>query len=173
MAIGGVLVYGTLGGIVVAVILSLIVLLWNLNHPAIVPLGRDPVTGGYRDLGLEPDLETVPGLLIVRVEGRLFFANARSVTNRLLELVDRTRPTPSVLLVDASSVNDADVTAAEALEELHDTLQRRDVELWAANVLGRRAREIAERRPRWTAAHERIYPTLDAAEAAFRGHTWH
>lgn len=167
VAVAGVLIYGTLGGILVAVVLSLIVLLWHLNHPPIVTLGRDPRTGAYRDLAQDSKLETVPGLLVVRVEGRLFFANARTVTDRLLELVDATHPTPAVLLVDASSFNDADVTAAEAIEELHDALQRRDVQLWGANF-GGRARALIERRPRWAEASERIFPTLDAAEAAFR-----
>ncbi|MBV9579908.1 MAG: SulP family inorganic anion transporter [Chloroflexi bacterium] len=162
----GVLVFGTLGGILVAVLLSLGVLLWHLDHPPIVRLGRDSTTGAYRDLALEPDLETVPGLLVVRVEGRLFFVNARPVTERLRELVDASTSPPAVLLLDASSVNDTDVTAAEAIEELHDTLARQGTELWAAHVEGR-GRALEARRERWVAAQDRVFPTLDAAVAAF------
>jgi MFS superfamily sulfate permease-like transporter len=166
-ATAGVLALGALGGILVAVLLSLVVVLWHLNHPPIVRLGRDPASGQYRDLALEPALETVPGLLVARIEGRLFFANARPVTGRLLDLVAATEPPPAVVLLDAASVNDTDVTAAEAFEELHDVLARRGVTLWGASLRAR-VQALSARRPRWAEAQDRAFPTLDAAVAAFR-----
>jgi sulfate permease, SulP family len=167
VACAGVLVLGTLAGILVAILVSLGVLLWVMNHPPIVRLGRDPVSGSYRDVARNPELTAVPGMLIVRVESRLYFANARRVTMRMLEIVEDERPTPVVLLVDSEGIGDADITAAEAIEELHDTLERRGIELWAANVYGR-MRELAERHERWSEAQRRVFPTIDAAVEAFR-----
>jgi SulP family sulfate permease len=162
----GVLLLGTLAGILTAVLVSITLLLWLMNHPPIVRLGRDPVSGSYRNLALHPELTTTPGMLIIRVESRLYFANARRVTTRMLELVDEERPAPAVLLIDAEGIGDTDVTAAEAIEELADALGRRGVEFWGANIYGR-MRELAEHRERWEHARTRVFPTLDAAVEAF------
>jgi SulP family sulfate permease len=167
VACAGVLVFGTLAGILAAILVSVGLLLWMMNHPPIARLGRDPASGSYRDLARNPQLETVPGLLMVRVESRLYFANARRVTERLLDLVEREDPPPTVLLMDSASVSDGDVTAVEAFEELHDTLARRGVELWGANFYGR-VRDLLERRERWDDARHRVFATLDAAVEAFR-----
>jgi sulfate permease, SulP family len=158
---------GILEGILVGIILSILVLLWAMNHPPIVILGRDSDTAAYVDTATNGKAVTVPGLMILRVESRLYFANARPVTSRQQDMVLSTEPLPSVVLLDASSVSDLDVTAIEAFEELHDTLAARGVETWYANLHGR-TRELTEHRERWETRHGRLFPTIDAAVDAFQ-----
>lgn len=163
----GVVLFGVLNGILLAVVISLLVLLYQLNHPPIVTLGRDPASGTYRPLDGDRALTSVPGLRIVRLESQLYFANARRVMARLRDLVVTADPPAEVLLLDASAVTDVDVTAVEAFEQLHDDLAAAGIELWVANLEGS-AFDLATRRARWEGAQDRVFPTLDAALTAFQ-----
>jgi sulfate permease, SulP family len=135
VALGGVLVLGTLKGILVAVVVSLLVLLYQANHPPLVVLGRKRGTEVFRDHNLYPEDETFPGLLVVRVEGMLYFANARRTFARLLELVDSS--SPRVLLLDLSGTPDIDLTAVNLAGDFIRSLEERGVLLWFARVRGR------------------------------------
>jgi len=110
----GVLVFGTLKGIVVAIILSLIGLAGQTAHPRVSVIGRKRGADVLRPLSPEhPDDETFEGLLIVRPEGRLFFVNAQYVADQIGALV--TQHKPRVLAVDMSRVPDIEYSALQAL----------------------------------------------------------
>jgi sulfate permease, SulP family len=114
VALVGVLAFGVLRGVLVAVLISLLVLLYELNHPQIV--------AGER----------VPGLLVVRPEAPLFFANARRVVDRIAAIAAGQRPPPRVVLLDLSAVNDLEVTALDRLAGLAEDLHERGMRLWVA-----------------------------------------
>jgi sulfate permease, SulP family len=114
VALVGVLAFGVLRGVLVAVLISLLMLLYELNHPQIV--------AGER----------APGLLVVRPEGRLFFANARRVVDRIAAMAAGQRPPPRVLLLDLGAVNDLEVTALDRLAGLAEDLHDRGMRLWVA-----------------------------------------
>jgi SulP family sulfate permease len=135
VALGGVLVLGTLKGILVAVVVSLLVLLYQANHPPLVVLGRKRGTEVFRDHSLHPDDETFPGLLAVRVDGLLYFANARRTFARLLELVDAS--SPRVVLLDLSGTPDIDITAVNLAGDFSRSLEEGGVSLWLARARGR------------------------------------
>jgi SulP family sulfate permease len=135
VALGGVLVLGTLKGILVAVVVSILVLLYQANHPPLVVLGRKRGTEVFRDHNLHPEDETFPGMLVVRVEGMLFFANARRTFARLLELADSS--SPRVLLLDLSGTPDIDVTAVNLAGDFIRSLEERGISLWFARARGR------------------------------------
>jgi SulP family sulfate permease len=157
VALAGVLTFGVLGGVLTAVLSSLLVLLHELDHPRVV--------AGLR----------APGLLVVRPEGRLFFANARRVVARIAALAADHRPPPRVVLVDLGAVNDLDITALERLADLAEDLHPQGRVLWvaapsqrplemlrrAAELLGRTDLE-ADTGPLGV----RVFPTLDDALAA-------
>jgi MFS superfamily sulfate permease-like transporter len=112
----GVLVFGTLQGIVVAIIVSLIGLASQTAHPRVSVIGRKRGADVLRPLSPEhPDDETFDGLLIVRPEGRLFFVNAQYVAEQIDALVAQYRP--RVLAVDMSRVPDIEYSALQALME--------------------------------------------------------
>ncbi|MBL8420294.1 MAG: SulP family inorganic anion transporter [Dechloromonas sp.] len=115
-AFAGVLVFGTLKGIVVAIILSLISLISQAAHPKIHVIGRKRGADVLRPLSPEhPDDETFDGLLILRPEGGLFFANAQQVSDQIQALVAKHRP--RVLALDMSRVVDIEYSALQMLIE--------------------------------------------------------
>ena len=116
IACAGVLVFGTLKGIVVAIIVSLIGLASQTAYPRVSVIGRKRGTDVLRPLSSEnPDDETVEGLLIVRPEGRLFFVNAQYVADQILALIAQYKP--RVLVFDMSRVPDLEYSALRMLIE--------------------------------------------------------
>jgi MFS superfamily sulfate permease-like transporter len=112
----GVLVFGTLKGIVVAIVVSMIGLASQTAHPRVSVIGRKRGADVLRPLTPEhPDDETFEGLLIVRPEGRLFFVNAQDVCDRIQALVAEQRP--RVVALDLSRVPDIEYSALQTLME--------------------------------------------------------
>jgi high affinity sulfate transporter 1 len=131
IAFVGVMVLGTLKGIVVAVIVSLLALAHQAYNPPVYVLGRKRGTDVFRALSDEhPDDETFPGLLILRTEGRVFFANAQGIGERMWPLIEQARP--SVVLMDCSAVFDIEYTALKMLTEAEERLRRDGIALWLA-----------------------------------------
>lgn len=129
----GVLVFGTLQGIVIAIVVSLIGLASQTAHPRVSVIGRKRGADVLRPLSPEhPDDETFDGLLIVRPEGRLFFLNARNVGEQIVALVDAQRP--RVLALDLSRVPDIEYSALQALIEGEKRLGERGVTVWLAGL---------------------------------------
>ena len=112
----GVLVFGTLKGIVVAIIASMIGLASQAAHPRVSVIGRKRGTDVLRPLSPDyPDDETFEGLLIVRPEGRLFFVNAQNVFDQISALVATHKP--RVLALDLSVTPDLEYSALQTLIE--------------------------------------------------------
>jgi MFS superfamily sulfate permease-like transporter len=129
----GVLVFGTLQGIVIAILLSFLGLAAQVSRPRVHVLGRMQGQDLLRPLSPEhPDDETFPGLLILRPEGRLFFANAQQVGDRLRQLVDE--HAPRVLVLDLSRVFDIEYSALQAMSEGRRRLADDGVEVWLAGL---------------------------------------
>ncbi len=116
IACAGVLVFGTLKGIVVAIIVSMIGLASQTAQPRVSVIGRKRGADVLRPLSPEhPDDETFEGLLILRPEGRLFFVNAQYVADQVHALVEQHKP--RVLALDMSRVPDLEYSALQALME--------------------------------------------------------
>ena len=129
----GVLVFGTLKGIVVAIIVSMIGLASQTAHPRVSVIGRKRGTDVLRPLSPEhPDDETFEGLLIVRPEGRLFFVNAQDVAEQIDALVAQHKP--RVLALDMSRVPDIEYSALQALMEGEKRATERGVVVWLVGL---------------------------------------
>ncbi|MBK6786535.1 MAG: SulP family inorganic anion transporter [Betaproteobacteria bacterium] len=127
----GVLVFGTLKGIVVAIIVSMIGLASQAANPRVSVIGRKRGADLLRPLSPEhPDDETFPGLLIVRPEGRLFFVNAQNVGEQINALLQQYQP--RVLVLDMSRVPDIEYSALQALMEGEKRLTERGIVVWLA-----------------------------------------
>jgi high affinity sulfate transporter 1 len=132
-AFAGVVLLGTLQGIVVAVVLSLLSLAHQAYNPPTYVLGRKRGTSVFRPLSdSHPDDETWPGLLMVRIEGRLFFANAQQVGEVIWPLVEKAKP--EVVLLDFRAVTDLEYTALKMLCEAEEKLRGQGRELWLAGL---------------------------------------
>jgi sulfate permease, SulP family len=127
----GVMVLGTLKGIVAAVMLSMLSLLHLANNPPVYVMGRKRGTDAFRPRSPEhPDDESFPGLLILRTEGRIYFGNAQNIGDRLWPLVREARP--RVVLLDCSAVPGFEFTALKMLGEAEAKLRTEGIELWLA-----------------------------------------
>ena len=139
LCFAGVLVFGILIGLLVAVVVSLLALVFRAYRPSSAVLGRAPgaiddETLRYRGVEDHPDYETFPGLVILRVDGELFFANARWFRETVRSLVRGQTPPVREVLVHAGAVPHMDTTAAAMLKELLAELSDGDVELGFARV---------------------------------------
>ena len=135
----GVLVFGLLVGLGVAVVVSLLALVFRAYRPSSVVLGRAPgpesdETLRYRGVEDHPEYETFPGLAILRVDGELFFANARWFRETVRSLVRGQTPSVREVLVHAGAIPHLDTTAAAMLKELIAELDDGEVELDFARV---------------------------------------
>jgi sulfate permease, SulP family len=129
----GVLVFGTLKGIVVAIIVSTIGLASQVAQPPVHIVGRKRGADVLRPLSDEhPDDETFDGLLILRPEGRLFFVNAQYVAERIAALVEEHQP--RVLVLDLSRVPDIEYSALQTLIEGDARATERGATLWLAGM---------------------------------------
>jgi MFS superfamily sulfate permease-like transporter len=129
----GVLVFGTLKGIVVAIIVSMISLASQAAHPNVYVIGRKRGEDILRPLTpAHPDDETFDGLLIVRPEGRLFFANAQQVADQIRAL--RIEHKPRVLALDMSRVFDIEYSALQMIIEGDRRATAEGSTLWLADL---------------------------------------
>jgi anti-anti-sigma factor len=127
----GVLFFGTLQGIVIAIIVSLIGLASQSATPRVYALGRKRGADVLRPLSPQhPDDETFGEMLIVRTEGRMFFANATQLGEALLALL--TQHQPKILVLDLSRVPDIEYSALKALQESDRKFAEHGVTLWLA-----------------------------------------
>jgi SulP family sulfate permease len=131
IALAGVIFLGTLPGILVAVIVSLLAIAQQGYNLPVHVIGRKRGTDVFRPLSDEhPDDETWPGLLILRPEGRLFFANAPRVAETIRPIIDQVKP--AVVLLDCRAVLDIEYTALKMLTEAEERLRGEGIELWIA-----------------------------------------
>src|SRR5262249_46488091 len=117
-ALAGVVLLGTLEGILVAIVVSLVALTYRTADLPVLVLGRKPGTNVFRPRSKEhPEDETFPGLLITKIEGPVFFANAGRIGDKIWSLADEAKPKPKVVAVDLSGVTDLEYTALKMLIE--------------------------------------------------------
>jgi high affinity sulfate transporter 1 len=129
----GVLLFGTLKGIVVAIIVSMIGLASQTAHPRVSVIVRKRGADVLRPLSPEhPDDESFEGLLILRPEGRLFFVNAQDVTDQIHGLIEKYQP--RVVALDMSRVPDVEYSALQTLLEGEQRATDRGVVLWLVGL---------------------------------------
>ena len=164
-ALAGVLVFDTLPGLFIGVVLSLLLLLYRASRPHVAVLGRIPGRmGEFGDLERHPEYEPIAGVVVLRVEGGLFFANADAVRARI-----RTRaaqPGTKAVVLDAETVPFIDFTAATMLAELAAEVERDGVALLIARDIGQVGdvlRGVGDGSP------IRTYPTVEDAVDAIQG----
>lgn len=130
----GVLLIGILGGLLIAVFVSMLTLIVRAKSPRTAVLGKVSEQDNlYRSLEYNPNAMTYPGLLLFRFDERLFFVNAPNFVEEIRAAV-AADPSLRVVLVDAEPINSIDITALEMLEELVDELAKANVSLRFAFV---------------------------------------
>ncbi len=163
-ALLGVLVFDTLPGLIIGIVVSLLLLLYRASKPHVAELGRVAGTDGqYADRQRHPENAVEPGIPVLRVESGLFFANADTVRRAIKDYADE--PGTRAVVVDAESIAFVDVTAARMLYELADELDRAGVRLVLAHDIGQVA-DVLDKEGVETRVT--VYRTVEEAVAAVR-----
>src|SRR6267142_4165900 len=131
---GGVAVLGVIPGIGLAIAIAIIEFLWDGWRPYSAVLGRAHGVEGYHDITRFPNARRIPGLVLFRWDAPLFFANAELFKERVLDAVAQSPTTVRWFVVAAEPVTRVDVTSADVLVELHETLRDKGIELGFAEL---------------------------------------
>lgn len=133
-ALLGVIVIDVFPGVVIGVALSFGLLIHALDHPHIRRLGRSKDGARYADLDANPDVSAVPDIVIVRFEGPLVFTNAELLVQQVRQHVDAATRLPRAVVLDFEGITHVDLTGADALRRMHDSLDARGIRLALARV---------------------------------------
>lgn len=129
VAFAGVVLVGTLKGILVAIIVSLVTLACHIADPPVYVLRRKPGTNVFRPRSAEhPEDESFPGLLLLRPEGPIFFANAAQIAHKIDPLIREAQP--KIVAVDASGVLDMEYTALKMFAHVAERQSQHGIQLW-------------------------------------------
>jgi MFS superfamily sulfate permease-like transporter len=130
----GVALLGAVPGIGLAIVIAVIEFLWDGWRPHSAVLGRAEGVKGYHDMKRYPGALRIPGLVLFRWDAPLFFANAELFRDRVLDAMADS-PTPvRWMVVAAEPVTSVDVTAADVVAELDETLHAAGIELCFAEM---------------------------------------
>ena len=161
----GALLIGPLRGLLVAVVISVLSLMIQAARPLVYALAYNRERDIFRRAGEFPDDEILPGLLVLRVEGRLMFVNAANVAGKVQALVEESQP--RVIVLDCSAIFDIEYTALMRLTEAEHQLRERGVMLWLSGV-NPGVEALLRRAPLMSALGEsRVFHDLHDALAAF------
>ena len=134
LAMAGVLVLGVLEGVLIAVGFSLVALIYRATRPRVSVLGM--AEERYYDVERRPEAETEPGVIVIRFDYELYFANATFFRDEVRRLVREADPAPYAVVIDCEGIADVDLTAAEILAELQGELTEQGITLLMARVKG-------------------------------------
>jgi high affinity sulfate transporter 1 len=163
----GVALLGVLPGILIAVTLSILTVFRRVWNPYRTTLGDVPGVPGFHDVRMYPDAEQLPGLVLFRFDGPLFFANASTFRQEIRHLA-RQEPKPVWIVVAAEPITDIDTTASDMLEALDQELQAMGIELVFAELKDAVRLKIREYGDDWLADRASFYPTTKSAVKAYR-----
>jgi high affinity sulfate transporter 1 len=166
----GVALLGVLPGIAIAVALSILNVFRRAWWPYDTELGRVEGLEGYHDIRTYPAAQHLPGLVIYRFDGPLFFANATTFRDEIRRMA-RADPPPTWILIAAEPVTDVDTTAADMLEELDEALNAQGTSLVFAELKDPVRRKIERYGLTRTIDPRHFFPTTDAALTAYRKQT--
>jgi high affinity sulfate transporter 1 len=158
----GVAVLGVIPGIGLAIVIAIAEFLWDGWRPHFAVLGRAHGIKGYHDLKRYPDARQIPGLVLFRWDAPLFFANAEFFNESVLNAVAESPTKVRWLVVTAEPVTSVDVTAGDALVELHQSLRAQGVELHFAELKDP-VRDKLKRFGLSELLAEHYFPTIGAA----------
>jgi MFS superfamily sulfate permease-like transporter len=162
----GVVVVGVLEALLLAVVLSIVDTVRRSARPHDAVLGYVPRLGRYADVSLHPSAQLAPGILVYRLDDRLFFANSRYVKGRIREALDGSASPVRWVVFDAESLVGVDATGLEALEETVRALETDGIVFAVARLKGH-VREVFDRSGLTdTIGRRRFFPTVSGAVEA-------
>jgi high affinity sulfate transporter 1 len=164
----GVAFLGVLEGIVLALVLSVMQFFERSWRPYSTVLGNPEGVPGYHDITRYPDAELIPGLLMIRWDAPLFFANSNLFREMVHQRVAEASVKPHWVLIAADPITDVDTTAAEMLTDLDKELNVDDIHLVFAGLKDRVRDRIIRYGLLETLKQRHFFPTLESAVQSFK-----
>jgi SulP family sulfate permease len=131
----GVLFFDVLEGMMIGLLASLVWFIYKSTKPHLASLGPAPGRQDvFLDVSRHPEIPPIPGLLILRLNSPLFYANAQTVRDQMKAMVDEADPPLRAVIIDAVAQDDLDLTSAEMLKKLYTELEERGIEVYLAEV---------------------------------------
>ncbi|MFN8378245.1 MAG: sulfate permease [Anaerolineae bacterium] len=162
LALAGVLLIDVLEGMIIGLVASLLLVIYQSSRPHVAVLGRAPgLPGAFGSLDRHMDYTSVPGVLIVRMDAPLYYANALTVRDRVRALVADSDPPAHAVVFDFAAQDDLDYTTAEMLAELVKELREKSIRVVAADVHA--PVQAAAGRFGMALDSTVVYPSVDAA----------
>ena len=135
LALWGVLLIDVLQGMIIGLVASLLFVVYRTARPHVSSLGRIPgSTGAYSDLGRHPDDIAVPGVLIIRPDAQLYYANALTVRDEVKALIGAAEQPPKALILDLTATDRLDLTSAEMIAKFAKELESQSIAFYLAEV---------------------------------------
>ncbi|MDW8805295.1 SulP family inorganic anion transporter [Streptomyces scabiei] len=159
----GVMIFDTLPGLFIGIGASLLLLLYRSSRPVISELGQLPGNGHFAALARHTDSRRIPGVIVLRVEAGIYFANAERIRSTVRRAAGREGA--RAVVIDAETVPFVDVSAVRMLDELAEELEARGVRLLLARDVGqvRDVLRTAEARTELRHVHPTVRAAVDAA----------
>jgi high affinity sulfate transporter 1 len=167
ISILGVALVGVLQGIVIAVVISIFLVFRRAWSPYAAVLGKPEDIPGYHDITRHPNASQIPGLLMIRWEAPLFFANANLFRNKIRTWIKQTVPPPVWVVIAAAPVTDIDTTAGEMLVDLDLEMNAAGIHMIFAELRDSVKDKIERYGVLETVERRHFYETIDEAVAAF------
>ncbi len=137
VAIVGVLTAGVLAGVVIGVFLSLGYLIYLTSSPDMPVLGRHEGSQAFRNIEEDPDTVTYPGVLVMRIDVSLYFANSEAPEDRLRQLVAEADPPVHTIVLSFEGINFVDSQASESIGKVIDLAHSRDIDIRISRIKAR------------------------------------
>lgn len=166
IALVGVVIFGVMQGVLIAVIASLMERLSRQYHPTDEVLLRDGILSDWAAQRIGAHVHHNPrpdGVLIYSFDGSLFFENVAYFVSRLKSAINKASQPVHYVIVDAGAMDSIDYTAVEALKQLYRQLSTDDVILGFAHVSPRLHKQFDEFGVIDLVGEDNIYPTLNSA----------
>jgi len=165
LAFAGVVLIDVLEGMIIGLVASMLFVVYRSSRPHVSSLGRVPgVPGAYSDLTRHPENTPVPGVLIVRLDGQLYYANAQTYRNGVKAMIEEMgSPPPRAVIIDSSAWYQIDVTSVDTIGQLLKELNGKGIDVYLADVhvpvleSGRQMGLLE------AIGEDHLFPTVDAA----------
>src|SRR6202050_4324223 len=162
----GVITLDVLPGLIIGVVTSILLLVYRASRPRFSVMGADPdVPGAYEDIRRHPGARPIPGMLIVRPDAPLFYANSQSLRDTVTEMIRSSNGTIRTVILDLDANDELDITSTEALAKLIAELADHHVLVGLAHVHATTADMIRQSATEGKPGADQIFPNLDSAVA--------
>jgi len=161
----GVVLFGVLEALIVAVLLSVVDVVMRSSKPHDAVLGYVPRLGRWGDVSLHRSARVSPGVVVYRLDDRLLFANARYVKGRIREAVAGAPTTTSFVVFDAEGFSGIDASGVEALNQIIDALTKDEIALVVARLKSHQMERFDATGLTTRIGRDRFFPTVAEAVA--------